>query len=97
MGRRGTQHSSLSRWQKLEPLNVLDDSERTMPDTRGLLEMYWHKFDCYCAACADPIAVELKQLRAWKHHQPAIRVASPAPELPHLPEHLLRDVERVAR
>lgn len=98
MGKRGTQHSSLSRWRKLGPLSVLAENERVMPeDTRGLTEMYWHKFDCYCAACQDPVAVKLKQLRAWTHHLPATRVASPAHELPRLPEHHLRDVERVAR
>ena len=92
MGRPGTQHSSLSRWRKLPPLPLIDDAEREMPDTRGLSEMYWHKFDCPCAACVDPLAVKLKRLRAWKHHLPATRATAPVPPLPYPEEILLQAV-----
>lgn len=92
MGRPGTQHSSVSRWRKLEPLPLLDDSDREMPDTRGLAEMYWHRFECPCAACADPLAKRIKRVRAWKDHKPVIRECETVPPLPYPEEILLQGV-----
>ena len=65
-----------------------------MPDTRGLAEMYWHKLGCTCAACADPLARELKYYRVTQTTDKTIVGSQPLPPLPQLPrqiEDLLQD------
>ena len=90
MARPGDQHASLHRWRYQAPLPVfLEDDARTMPDTRGLAEMYWHKVGCDCASCADEIAGKLK-VRRIMDKQPATRGSLTAPALPRPLEDLLR-------
>lgn len=101
---------ALARWRRQEnqrlwkikndenPIILIDEGVRVMPETFSFTEMFFHKLTCECGSCQGPIAKAVKQVRLdMRPVPPAVKsLVTHLPELPRQSLPLLRDaVERV--
>ena len=86
-------------WNKLPPIQVIPDEQRTMPDTPDwIAEVFWHSHACSCRVCSTSAGGQLlKDYRAWELREQFIPASKSVPELPCLPERLLQAFGRAER
>lgn len=78
---------SQERWEEQarnNPVQVIEDQDRQMPQTFSFEEMFWHSMTCECGSCLSPVARTIKKYRLTNYPTSAAvkSVALPLPELP---------------
>lgn len=81
------------------PIIVLEEEDRVMPETSSLVEAFWHPVGCSCGSCEGPFAKQAKEIRLTQRPPiPSVTsLVSRLPPLPHQIELRLLVVEAEAR